>query len=62
MRIYNTVEETISEWSNILKLRRYNTIKETLNMWSKRLTDKYSRPFIVRESAKETLNEWSKLI
>lgn len=62
MRIYGSVEETLKEWSNRLKLRRGKTNKETFDLWSKRLTDKYSRPFIIRESEKETLLEWSKLI
>lgn len=62
MRIYETVEETISEWSKKLKLRRGRTTEETLKIWSKRLTDEYGRPFIIRESDRETLLEWSKLI
>ena len=62
MRVYENVEETLNEWSRILRLRRTNSIKETLDIWSKRLAERYSRPFIVRASAKETLNEWSKII
>ena len=62
MRIYDNIEETISEWSRVLRIRRCNTIQETLKLWSKRLTDKYSRPFVIRATAEETLKEWSKLI
>lgn len=62
MRTYNTVEETIKEWSRILRLEVKGTQGETLKIWSKRLTDKYDRPFVIKETPTQTLEEWSKII
>lgn len=62
MRIYDTVEDTISEWSKYFRLRQCPTIEETLDIWSKTLTEKFGRRFIVKATPKETILEWAKLL
>jgi hypothetical protein len=62
MRIYDTIDDTITEWSNQLRLRKAPTIKETLDIWSKTLTDRYGRRFLVKATPTETIEEWSRIL
>ena len=67
MKMYNSVEETLNEWSRELMakhgawFRRYTTVYETLKCWSVRLTQIYGKPFKIYNNLNETIKEWSRL-